>query len=391
MISKYLVWPLLGLSFSFVNPCTPQSKGPKTAKIPDKVFEVSVVHPEFSTVAQDYAVDGQFDASEVSVVTANSIGEISEVLVNEGDAVTKDDPLVVLSNTTLLELIDLKRARAKEFTTRLKETQTRLTRNYGEDIPATVEDTLFLDEEPVDEMQQQKDYGTATPTQNKPASLKVLAEVLETTADSLNKQADALDRKLLELSHTSPVSGVVTKVHVTPGNGVREQDKLIEISQMDPMSVTFLLPDEVASFIDKHSVVKVSPVDAPEVVGEGTVYFISPNIDPANGKIEVRAHVSNPDLRIKGGQKATIKVATRKMDRVIVLPKQVLYFENGKTYVFIVFKDQAKLVEVEASSPDEKGQVQIAGDLKVDDAIIINRPMDLVHNSYVKVQVDAAK
>lgn len=384
MFARFFIYPLIAMSFTFVNPCDKAPAGPKKPGANDTVYDVKVIYPKFTSVPQRHTVDGVFDVSETVNVMATAPGEVEQLYVDVGDVVTKDDPIISLTNTQLTDLIDLKRAKVKELQARLKQAQAKLNITGGEDLPVTIEDTLFLDEEPVIEEPTAKPYGDANRVQ-KPATLKALAEVLETTIDSINKQTDVLDRKLLNLTHNSPIGGVVTKKFVAESNPVKEKDHLVEISKTDPMSVSFELPEKMASFIDKHSSVKVSPIDATEVTGSGTVYYIDPNLDSGNETIKVRAHVSNEDGRIKGGQKAKVRVATRKMARVIVLPKTVLYYEDDKPFVFTIHKEQAKLVSVTTGEENEDGTIQIFGDLRIDDPIIIDRPVELKHNSYVKV------
>jgi len=380
---RSLIFPLIAVSFTFVNPCDQPAKV-RQPGADDKIYEVKVIYPQFTSVPQAYSVDGKFDVSEVDIITANASGEIEQLYVNEGDTVEQDDPVVSISNSNLVDRIDLKRAKIKEYKARLEEIQIKLEVSAGVDQPVNLEDSTFLDEEPLDEPVK-KDFGNASAPKPKPRTIKAMAEVLEATIEAWTKEADILDRKLLDLTLNTPVSGVVTKKFVSEGNRVKVQDKLLEISKTDPMSVTFLLPNEIASFVDKHSKVKVYPTDNPDAKGQGNVYFINPNIDTNTGKIEVRAHVVNTNGLIKGGQNAKVQLNTRKMSRVIVLPKTVLYYENGKKFVFIAYRNQAKLVEVTTGDEDDNGQVQIFGELRVDDPIVMDRPMELRHNSFIKV------
>lgn len=384
MFSKSLIATLLAFSFTFANPCS--QNGPETRKPTkdDTVYEVSVLYPEFVSVPKTHTVEGVLDVSEITTITASAGGTVDQIFVSEGDSVSIDDPIISLSNSDLIDFIDVKRAKIKEYNARLKSAQEKLDLYGNEDQPASLQDTNFLDEEPVDEPVE-KEFGDTTAPKERPSSIKALIELLENSVDRLTKEADILDRRLLELNHVSPVAGVVTKVYVSESNKVKQQDKLMDISQTNPMSIAFHLPQDEASFVDKHSQVQVSPLDAPTVKGQGQVYYIDPNLNTGTNTIEVKAHVSNDDGKIKGGQKATVWVTTRKINRVILLPKKALYYEEGKIYVFIIYRDRAKLVEVTTGEEDDKGNIQIFGDLRVDDPVIVDRPLELHHNSFVKI------
>lgn len=382
---KSITWPLLlALSFSFVNPCSPDNKSTAPSSN-DTIHQVQTVKPTFKSVSKTYKAKGEFTPSELTYITANARGTIEQIYVDVGDRVSKDDPITAIANNQIIEMIDIKRSRIAELQARLDQAQGRVADADGEDLPTTIEDTMFMDEDPIDEPTANKNFGDSNTKPESPRTVKGMIDILETTIARLTKEASALDRQMLDLVQNSPVSGVVTAKLVSDNNLVKPQDKLIEIAQTNPLSVTFKLPDNIASYVDKNSKVKVFPTDAPEFTGSGTVYYINPNIDQASKTIEIKAHISNPDNRIKGGQQAEVTVSTRKTDRVIVLPKEVLHQEDNKTYVFIVYRNKAKLVQVTTGEEDEQGNVQIFGDLRVDDPIIIKRPPELKHNSFIKV------
>ncbi len=384
MILRSVVIPVLLLSFTFVNPCDAPKTTTGTPTEDDTIFDVSVLYPEFVQVPDTHDVEGVIDNSETHFVTANVTAMVEQILVREGDTVTVNDPVFTLSSTDLTEKIDIKRTKIKEYEARLREAQGKLVMSGNEDQPATLDDTVFLDED-YDSGNLPATYGDANNPKSIPKTQKELVEIIEAMIEGLTKEADALDRKLLNLTQITPAAGVVMKVHFSENNLVKEQDKIIEIAQTDPLSVSFFLPDDVASFIDKGSAVKVSPLAASELSGTGQVYFINPQLNSLKGGIEVRATFSNETGRIKAGQKAFVGITTRKLNNAILLPKRALFTEDRKTYVYVVLNDRAKLVAVKTGDETDD-TIQVFGDLRVDDPIIIERPDALKHNSFVKIQ-----
>lgn len=381
---RTFIAPILAISFSFTSPCS----GPKKADGPregDQIFTVQSVNPEFRSVPKAYSVEGTFAVSELTQVKAHVDATVEQVFVNEGDLVTEADPLVSLSSTQVLEQIDINRAKVKELNARLSLYGVRIDNAGGEDVPTTIEDTEFLDEDPIEEDPVQQKIGDTTVPTTKPNTLKALGDVVEAQVAKINKQTASLERKLLRMTLTSPATGVVTAVKVSDTNPVKEKDVLIELSQVDPMSVVFQLPEDVANFVDKNSKVKVSPVDAKEVKATGQVYFVDPSIDPVTKTLTVKAHVANKNGVIKGGQKAKVQVNTRKIDRVIVLPKTAIHEANGKNFVYVIYREKAKEMEVEVGDQLDDGMVLVySSSLRVDDDIITDAPEELKHNSYVK-------
>lgn len=384
-LRSYVIAPLLAISFTFVNPCSKKAaQYSPTPKQDDEVFEVSVIYPQFKNLPRLYKSEGVFDVSEKVVIKAKASGKVEELFVSEGDVVEKGDPLFVIDSNDLQDEIDLKRLKIKELTSRLKILKGKLDGVSSADMPVSNEDVEFLDDDFIDQDTPQKNYGTAQ-KKELPETVQDLAKLVEDMIKRFDKEVLILEKRLLDLSHKSPADGVVTAVFEAEKNNVSYKDQVIEVSQINPLSVKFFLPSDVASFIDKQTEVALTLKDNPDVKSKGTVYFIAPNVDPTKKTIEVRAHMTNEDGKIKGGQKADIEVLTRKIDRVLILPKQALVYENGKTFLFVIKGSQAKLLEVEKGRELDNKMVEVIADISVDDPVVVERPMDLKNKSFVKI------
>lgn len=385
MFKSVFIIPLLAFSFTFVNPCSHEGQRPVQQPTEDeKVFQVEVTYPKFLSVPRSHNVQGKLMQSEIDHVTANFGGDVQEVFVSVGDVVEKGDPVVTLSSKDLLDKIDVHTAKLTELGARLEEAKNKVSGLNRPDRPVTNDEVLFLDEEPVTEPEAKKNFGY--PEDKPPQTLKDLVDVLDAMIERYNAELDVLNKRLMEQTQKSPVSGIVFETHVSEGNKVRAQDKLVTIAQTDPLSVSFHVPKEVASFVDKRSKVSVFALDAPDAIGEGLVYYIAPDVDPVQNTIEVRAYVSNPDQRLKGNQQVHVHLTTQKMDRVLALPKQAIVHENGRSYLFVVYGNQSRLIEVKTGRELENGLIAVHGvEVRVDDPIVLNRPLDLKNNSFVEI------
>jgi len=376
--------PLLALSFTFVNPCSQRGKPPPpepTAQ--DAVFAVRVVYPQFVTQPRKLAVSGQIEPSQRSVITARYNAIIDLVSVNEGDVVNKDDVLVTLSSDELDGKIAVKNARIKTLSARLKAAQAKINLYGRDDRPVSAEDVEFLDDDVDEQPTDAKEYGDSA--MGKPADLKELVDVLEAEVDKETRAAEMLDRVSSELVHKSSLSGVVVKKTAVEGNRVKEKDPLLEIAQTDPVSVTFKLPKDVASFVDKQSTVSIVLKENTDVYGDGQVYFISSEIDTVTHTLEVRAYIANTQGLMKGGQDVEVRVATRKLERMMTLPRSAVVTEGDKSFVFVVYGQQVRLLEARLGDPGPNGTVEVMAEVRVDDPVVIEKPADLKNNSFVKV------
>lgn len=385
-MKNILFIPLLALSFTFMNPCSPNSRFVKKEPKPtDRIYDVEVLYPKFNDVPRVHEVQGTFEPAEVNTVTAVADSAVEQLLVGVGDKVQQGDPLVSLASKNLSDLAELKRLRVKELEIRLKKAKASFQDMAVPDRPVTREEVDFLDEEPLDESASRRDFEEQAKKEEEPTSLKGLVEVLETLLARLGKEIEVLEGQIKSLAQVSPATGVVTQIFTAEKNHVQQGDKLIEVSGLDPLSVAFDLPQDVANFVDKYSKVKVSPQDAPDVVAEGTVSFISPNVDAAKGLISLKAQLSNPDLRIKGGQLAKVNIETRKVDAVMGVPLKAVVRDVDKTFIYVVHGNFVKRAEARVVRDLEGELVEIVADVRVDDPVVVSPPVELADGAFVRV------
>ena len=377
---------MAALSFTFVNPCSQQARHiEKKPSQEDKIYDVAVVYPEFVTRARTHDADGELALSEVSVVTAKMNGTIEKILVHVGDMVQNNDPLLGIRQSDVLDELDLKKAKIKEYLARLEAARNQLA-DDGPDKPVSNEDVQFLDEDPAANLPPQREAGVAEdkPT---PRKLKDLVEVLNAEVERLTLEADAIEKNLTELMHQSPVTGVVTEVLVSEQNHVNTGDKLFTIAKTDPASVIFYLPEEAASFVDKHSAVQITPVEKSTVVLTGTVYDIGTDIDVTTHTLAVRAHVANPLAQMKGGPKVRVTVTTSAQDHVMLLSQKTIINQAGQNYIFVVHGNQVRLTEVTLGKVADGDRVTVdAHGVSVDDPVVLQPDMELKNDSFVKIK-----
>lgn len=385
-MKNLLVIPLLALSFTFIDPCSPNSRFVKKEPKPtDRIYDVEAIYPKFNDVPRMHEVEGVFEPVEINTITAVGDGAVEQIFVSVGDKVIKDDPLVSLSGKNLSDLAELKRLRIKELEVRLKKAKTSFQDMAVPDRPVAQEEVDFLDDEPLDESASRRDLENGPKKEEEPASLKGLVDVLETMILRLGKETEVIEGKINLLAQGSPVTGVVTQIFAAEKNHVQEGDRLIEVSRMEPMVVAFNLPQDVASFVDKYSKVKVSPKDAPGVVGDGTVSFISPDVNSAKGTIQLKAEVGNPDLKIKGAQVAKVKIETRKVDAVMGVPLHAIVKDVDKTFVYVVHGNFVKRADARVVRDLEGGNMEIVADVRVDDPVVVNPPAGLADGAFVRI------
>jgi multidrug efflux system membrane fusion protein len=152
----------------------------------------------------------------------------------------------------------------------------------------------------------------------------------------------------------SPLTGVVGIRQIDQGNIIHATDTngLVVITQLQPISVLFTLPEQNLRLIHKQSPdgigMKVLAVDRDDnsVLDTGEVAVVNNQIDPTTGTIQLKATFPNAHYQLWPGQfiNARLLLTTRKNG--IVVPAQVV--QNGPDGAFVYMIKPDNTVETRA-------------------------------------------
>jgi len=136
----------------------------------------------------------------------------------------------------------------------------------------------------------------------------------------------------------SPLAGRAGAVNVYPGTLVSPAgNPLVTISQVDPVGVSFTVPEpQVASLLKGYGAgarVTIVPADAAatDALPEGRLTFVDNAIDPATGTIHAKAEVPNAKSALWPGQYVTARLQLRTLAGAVVIP-QVAVIQRGDAH-----------------------------------------------------------
>jgi len=208
------------------------------------------------------------------------------------------------------------------------------------------------------------------------------ALVHQLQATVLGNQA-SINAAQVQLSYTqirSPVTGRVGIRNVDEGNFLRVSDTagLFSVTQIDPVSVEFSLPQQMLPTLQAlvhartPAVVKayIGNGDNGTLLGEGKLTLIDNQVAANTGTIRAKAEFSNPDEKLWPGQLVTVKIQTALDRDALRVPPQVVQRGIDQHYAYRVSGDKVEVVPVEVLYQDSdltliKGPK--AGDVLVSD------------------------
>jgi RND family efflux transporter MFP subunit len=140
----------------------------------------------------------------------------------------------------------------------------------------------------------------------------------------------------------APSSGRAGAIAVFPGSLVQPTPTaapLVTISQLDPIAVTFTLPESELNGLlaaQRAGDIKVTArlADANAQL-EGKVSFVDNTVDPQAGTIKVKAVFPNADQQLWPGQYIMVSTTVRDLKDAVVIPQAAIItgIDNKTVYV----------------------------------------------------------
>jgi membrane fusion protein (multidrug efflux system) len=135
---------------------------------------------------------------------------------------------------------------------------------------------------------------------------------------------------------TAPLSGMVAKRHVQPGEKVSLDAPLITIVDLSRMELQAMVPANDVPELTTGMKVDLSIDGFGERHFTGTIERINPTTESGTRAILVFIHIPNPDATLRGGMFGTGKVTLAAGAPVPTLPAVAVRTEAGQTFVWTI-------------------------------------------------------
>jgi multidrug efflux system membrane fusion protein len=159
----------------------------------------------------------------------------------------------------------------------------------------------------------------------------------------------AIDSAQVQLDYTTikaPISGRTGIRLVDQGNIVHATDPngLVVITQMQPISVIFTLPEHYLHAVSQEmaagplTVFAQARSDARRL-GEGTIALVDNQIDQSTGSIRLKATFPNDNHALWPGQFVNIQVLLRTLQQAVTVPSTAVQRGPDGMYVYVIKAD----------------------------------------------------
>ncbi len=199
--------------------------------------------------------------------------------------------------------------------------------------------------------------------------------------------------EVLYCSIYSPINGRTGGLMVHQGNEVKANDVpvLVNINQVEPIYVTFMVPEQNLAEIKKYASQKKLQVEANipnDSRGKvaGTLSFIDNAVDQTTGTIKLKGQFPNIDRRLWPGQFVDAVLTLRALPNAIVVPSQAVQNGQQGQFVFVIKNDMTVEARPIVVSQNENGQAVIQSGLAPGERVVTDGQLRLVPGSKVQVK-----
>jgi multidrug efflux system membrane fusion protein len=207
--------------------------------------------------------------------------------------------------------------------------------------------------------------------------IKANADAAEAVVDA---DKAAVENAKVQLSYCyiySPVNGRVGSLLVYEGNLVRVNDgnPLVVINQINPINVSFAVPEQHLADLKRHmaggklhvAATFQSDENRPE---QGILAFVDNAVDRSTGTIKLKAEFANSERRLWPGQFVNVALTLATQSDAVVVPSEAIQVGPEGQQVFVVKEDQRVEMRLVTVGRTQEGMAVVAKGLEPGEIVV---------------------
>jgi membrane fusion protein, multidrug efflux system len=312
---------------------------------------------------------GTVIAYNTDIVRAQIQGQIISINFTEGQTVHAGDLLAQIDPRPYQALIDQYTGNLERDQAQLKNAEANLTRYT----------TLG-------------DKGWATPqlVETQQAQVGELQAAIKT-------DKALIDSAKVQLSYTrltSPIDGVVGIRQIDVGNIISPSNTngLVVVTQVDPISLIFTLPETSLPQIQQQEQMTKKPLkviaysqDNTVKLDEGELGLVNNEILQTTGSIQLKANFSNKAKRLWPGELVNARLLVDTRHNGLTVPAAVVQQGPKGPYAYVINPDSTVAIQPIKVAQISDGQAMIDSGLKADEQVVVDGQYKLQPGVHVTI------
>ena len=307
----------------------------------------NIVRAEARRLEGGTTFTGELVPTEIVEVMARFDGDLETVLVREGQAIRRGQPLARYRPRDVKDAWESAEAGLQSAQSDLEAAQNAERR--AERLLAA---------------------GAAAPSDLETAQAQ--RKSAEARRRAMQAQHNLAAENALEAEVPSPISGSVSAAIVHSGDRTAIGDKMFTLVDTSVMELSATVPSEALSRVQKGTAIEFHLDAFPGEKFTGMVDRVNPTTEPGTRQVRVYARVENHDHRLVGGLFASGRVLSTVREQATAAPAATLRQEGGEPVVYRVRGGVAERVAVRTGLIDEAaGFVELLGGIAPGDSLLM--------------------
>jgi len=292
---------------------------------------------------------GTIKSDKEMKITAQRIGRISRLFVEEGDIVKPGSTVAELDPDEAYLSLKISQASIDRAKSIMKEAEARLKRFTD------LKEKGYVSQIDFDSAQREYDVAYA----------------------NVKEAKNSLSLARLNYGYSfikSPINGVITSRPVKLGETVSKGSMVVNIVSLEDLYIEAFVDEADVAKVKLKQEVNISMDAYQGKIFKGEVYMLSPVV--LGGKqetrtFEARTRFKEKGIVIKPGMSADVEIVIDNVSNALVAPSQAVIEKNGEKLVYVKRGSRARLVPVETGRFNWSF-TEITSGVKEGDIIIIN-------------------
>ncbi|MFM2642790.1 efflux RND transporter periplasmic adaptor subunit [Vibrio chagasii] len=291
---------------------------------------------------------GKIRATDSAALTFSASDKILEIHFKDGDSVKKGELIAQLDNTKAKADLDKARSSLALAKSKLKRVQELLKKQPDS-----------MSQQDVEELKEQANLAAA---------------------DFRQKEALMNDYLLV-----APFDGQLTNFNHSVGSKIDSSTALVSLIKLDPVEVQYSIGQSDLGNAKLGQNVSIQVDAFTDEAFSGVVDYIAPAVDESSGRVEVHAHVTNPEHRLVPGMFAKVSQMTSEDSTKMVVSQNAVQAKDAERFVWVVNGNNIEQRIVELGINTNDGYVVVEQGLQLGDNVVVTGQQNLKKASLVKV------
>lgn len=182
----------------------------------------------------------------------------------------------------------------------------------------------------------------------------------------------------------APFAGVVTERAITPGQHLRQGEKLFTVADFQPLVARIFLPESDVLDLTEGREVRISLAADTSIAFAGRIRRISPVVDTATGTVKVTVEATRAPAEVRPGAFVTVGIVREARSGATLLPLTSVIRELRSAHVFVTDGETAHKRAVTLGL-EEDDMVEILSGVEPGETVVVAGQGGLRDGSRIKI------